>query len=188
LVVNHYHPLWRRAVVAWAVPVLLTLLATTVACSNGSDGPGIATAIGATATPSPTVSLSAADRMRQFAQCMREHGIDVGDPSGNQGRVELRAVDKSRANAALRACQSLLPGGSLSGPLTQEQSDQMRHFTQCLRDHGLDVADPDPNGGGILISPGPGVSRTDPRVQDALSACQNLMPGASSGGKPGGGA
>src|SRR5262245_19155624 len=156
------------------------------ACSSGSDGPGIATAAGATAQPTPTASLSDDEKRRQFAQCMRDHGIDVEDPSGNGGGVMIRGTDKNRADTAMRACQTLLPGGSLSRSLTPEHLAEMHHCTQCLRDHGVNVAAPDPNGG-IRISPGPGMSKDDPRLQQAFNACQDLMPGALASGRPGGG-
>jgi hypothetical protein len=54
-----------------------------------------------------------ADAMLKFAQCMREHGVDVPDPKPGEG-VKIQAPeggDKDKADAAQKACRDLLPGG-----------------------------------------------------------------------------
>jgi hypothetical protein len=151
---------------------ILILLLLMGGCSTRGAGPGVATAQSGAAAPSPSASLSDADRQRQFAQCLRDHGVDVQDPDAKGGGVAVQGADKVRANEAMEACQSLLPGGSLSKTVTPEDLDQLRHFAQCLRDHGLDVSDPDPTTGDLAITPDSGISKTDPRFQDAFTACR----------------
>ena len=51
------------------------------------------------------------DRMLKFAQCMRTHGINMPDPTGNQG-ISIDMSDP-KTKAALTAC-SAMPSGSVS--------------------------------------------------------------------------
>jgi hypothetical protein len=54
-----------------------------------------------------------ADAMLKFAQCMREHGINVPDPKPGEG-LKIQAPeggDRSKAEAAQKECRELLPGG-----------------------------------------------------------------------------
>lgn len=58
------------------------------------------------------------DKMVKFAQCMREQGIDMPDPSGEGGRVAIRVQeeDRDKLEAAHKACESVAPfkaGGSV---------------------------------------------------------------------------
>jgi hypothetical protein len=56
------------------------------------------------------------DRMLKFAQCMREHGVNVPDPRPGQG-IQLR-VDRgseAKVRAAQKACQQYAPGGGDRG-------------------------------------------------------------------------
>ncbi|SCL31824.1 hypothetical protein GA0074692_3184 [Micromonospora pallida] len=52
-------------------------------------------------------------------------------------------------------------------------------FTRCLREQGLDVADPAPGQNGPRFKPGSDVDRT--KVQAALQACREFAP---NGGQP----
>jgi hypothetical protein len=52
------------------------------------------------------------EKVRQYARCMREHGIDMPDP-GPDGSLTGGAVtgdDGAKLDAADKACQSKLPG------------------------------------------------------------------------------
>ncbi|MGI5208403.1 hypothetical protein ACQEU6_43415 [Spirillospora sp. CA-108201] len=51
------------------------------------------------------------DQYVEFAQCMREHGVDVPDP-GADGQIKLPTgqVDRGRAEKAREACRGSLPG------------------------------------------------------------------------------
>lgn len=47
-------------------------------------------------------------------------------------------------------------------------------FTQCMRDHGVDMADPDPTTGRPQV--GDGVDPDSPAYQEAMDACADLLP------------
>ncbi|MEV6603845.1 hypothetical protein [Kutzneria sp. NPDC051319] len=51
--------------------------------------------------------------------------------------------------------------------------DDLRKYTKCLRDHGLDVPDPDPNGGRIKLAPD---NPDDAKGKAAIEACKSLVP------------
>jgi hypothetical protein len=56
----------------------------------------------------------------KFAQCMRRHGVPVQDPNPQSGLQRPPGLDVNAPNvqAAIRACQSNLPAGTLTRPVT----------------------------------------------------------------------
>lgn len=72
---------------------------------------------------------------------------------------------------------STAPGGG------ESEIDQMRAYAKCMREHGIDVADPEVNSdgtaGGIGISVDGEVGKE--KVDKANAACKKLMP---NGGEP----
>lgn len=99
---------------------------------------------------------SAEDReeaMLAFAECMREHGIDMPDPEEGSGRRPgLRIVRGDRINAdpeemeaAHEACEKHLEGvvQEISPEERAEMQDKAVEFAACMRDNGIDMPDPD---------------------------------------------
>jgi hypothetical protein len=163
----------------WVLAVTVMALA---GCGGGHSGTGIATASGgkAKATPSATPSADAEERRRQFAQCMRDHGVDLPDPDPSGGGG-LRFnpgtdVDRDKLQAAFEACRPMLPNGGVPPTLSPEQIEQQRQFAQCLREHGVDVPDPDPDTGRLRFNRGGRLDPDDPTFRAALQACQSLRP------------
>ncbi|WP_432832310.1 hypothetical protein [Dactylosporangium sp. CA-092794] len=145
------------------------------ACSSAPSGPSVATAATGTAKPSASASIDKAEANRQFARCMREHGVDVPDP-GPDGNLQFDAGsgDRDKAVAAASACQQYLPnGGSLSN-LTPQQLEQARAFAKCMREHGVNMPDPDPNTGLSSLLNGT-VDFNSPQFQAAAQACQGTV-------------
>jgi hypothetical protein len=92
--------------------------------------------------------------------------------------------------AAMEACRELMPGGGLGGPgareLTPEDQDRMLAFTECMREHGVDMPDPQFGEGGGFLRVGPGADGNDEGpafdpndtdFQAAQEACRELLPG-----------
>jgi hypothetical protein len=164
------------------------------AAPNGSSDPG------GSAAPSASIDPEAA--MLAFARCMREHGIDMPDPVvGPNGGTSVTIggdggtrPDAAVMQAANEACKALMPKdfGPGGGELTPEQKDAMLDFAKCMRDHGVDMADPDFSGNGFSIqidgSGKSGPSPDDPAFKAADEACRSIMEKAMPGfGTPGGG-
>jgi hypothetical protein len=70
---------------------------------------------GGSTRPRPSLA-----QQTRFAQCMRRHGVPVQDPNPQTGLQRPPGLDVNAPNvqAAIRACQSNLPAGSLTRPVT----------------------------------------------------------------------
>lgn len=173
------------------------LLAGTVAgCAHaGASGAG-------GSSPKPNAYQAAV----KYAQCMRGHGVDIPDPQtagdgrGNVG-FSIKVTpgpgdnpinpDSAQFKQAQEACKKLLPNGGELSPAQQAQARQNAlKFARCMRDHGIDIPDPQANNGGLVIrrsgpgSPGDGgnVNPDDAKFQAAQKACQSLLGNPKSGG------
>jgi hypothetical protein len=169
----------------------LLLLGLAAGCGGTTKGPGVASAGGAHASASASATVDDEERRRQFTQCLRDHGLQVddADPNGD-GNVRVQASagagDKTRSLDAMKACEQYLPAGKLSTPDPQ-QMEQLRQFAACMREHGVDMPDPDPNnGGGLIIQKGTGPNKfspDDPAFKSAEEACQDKLPGKRGSGR-----
>jgi hypothetical protein len=101
------------------------------------------------------------DAMLEYAECMRDHGVDMPDPQpvgGDSGGAVLSPGGPGGAPggpggeefaAAQEACQPILDAAGLtreppSAEQLAEQQDQMLQVAQCMRDRGHDFEDPEP--------------------------------------------
>ncbi|GHJ46613.1 hypothetical protein Cs7R123_39550 [Catellatospora sp. TT07R-123] len=155
-------------------------------CGQAPEDDGIASAGGgrATATPSAGPSLSRQEKGLKFAQCMREHGIDMPDPDPD-GRITIQGGpgDKDKMDAASKACEQYAPFGDRGGVGPDPQmAENMRKFAQCMRDNGVPDF-PDPDGGRMMIDQSVG---EDPDFPAAQKKCEaEFLPGISKGGPDG---
>jgi hypothetical protein len=123
---------------------------------------------------------------------MRQHGINMPDPqfsgSGGAVAVEQRGPtgvrpDDPKFKAAQEACKRYLPSGGQAARPNPQQQQQALRFARCMRAHGIDLPDPSPNGGGLVIQGGGSGGRTrsgpnpdDPKFKAAQQACQKYLP------------
>src|SRR5262245_42232837 len=102
-----------------AVPLLLLGLAACGGGSGDSSGSGASDA---------AASEDRQDQAVKFAQCMRDHGVDMPDPeTDDKGRVRLRVgtgekINKDKVDAAMEACKKYSPIGN-SGRLQDLEND-----------------------------------------------------------------
>jgi hypothetical protein len=80
------------------------------------------------------------------------------------------------ATLAAAGCGSSGGGGSTTGSAGSARDSQVK-FSQCMREHGIDFPDPDPQGR-ILIQAGPGsnLNPDSPQFKSAAKACQKYQP------------
>src|SRR3954453_13737534 len=128
-----------------AALVALTCLAVAGCRGDTDKGAGVATAGGTpTSNASGDTSNAGADdgdmaeKMRKFASCMREHGIDMPDPEvDDQGRTKVQIggggntgggnpPDKNKVDAAQRECQQYLPNGGDPPKMDPADVEKMR--------------------------------------------------------------
>lgn len=157
-----------------ALAALLIAVAAAGCGGNGEGGGGVASAGGA--KPKASASAAAADPAaagRKFAQCMRDEGIDMPDPQpggGIMGNGNLR--NQPGFAKALEKCRSLLPNGGVRST-DPAQLEQLRAFAKCMREHGVDMPDPQPDSAPF----GQGqINRDDPAVKTATDACRDKLP------------
>jgi hypothetical protein len=162
-------------------------------CGTGARGPGVASAQGAKAKASPTPSLDPEERRRRFSQCLRDHGVEVHDPdSGSGGEVRItRSPGPGGDKDPFAACQQYLPEGKLA-EIDPAELDKIREYAKCMREHGVDMPDPDAaSGGAMVLEKGDGAGRVnpdDPALKEAEKACQGKLPGRMAvAGQVGGG-
>ncbi|MEV0378801.1 hypothetical protein [Nonomuraea sp. NPDC050643] len=163
------------------IPIAL-LAALTAGCGGQQGETGVASvAVGGTAQPSPSASPTGTadpqEQGRKFAQCMREHGIPMEDPDpdGGGGLTAIgQGSDKGKVQDALDACRAHAPFKDRKA-LDPEDVDQLRAFAQCMRDNGVDMPDPNPDG---TLSGGAGrnFKRDDPQFKKAFEVCGKKFP------------
>jgi len=163
--------------------VLLALALTVAACGGGGKPSGVASLKGAGKATATTRAGGGDDRRAAlaYARCMRQHGIDLPDPTFDaQGHSSQQlpggvGPDDPKFKAADQACNKYLPnGGEPPKPNPQEQQ-QMLAFARCMRQHGIDMPDPKPNGG-IDADAGAGVNPDSPKFKAAERACHRYEP------------
>ncbi|MGW5364548.1 hypothetical protein [Actinopolymorpha pittospori] len=182
------------SVLAGIAIVLLTVSSCGRPAGGGTgSGDGIASAGGASAASGTTAAADAgpspaadsAERLRQFAACMRDQGIDMPDPDPASGKLEIgggggkgadTAAGKLDLQEAMRACRRYAPPKLADVRNDPKALDRMREIAACLRQHGIDVADPDPARGGLVLDRG--VTRSE-KFRTASAECtRDVAPSA----------
>jgi hypothetical protein len=161
----------------------LSLAATLVlAGCAGSDGvTRVASAGGASGSAKPSIAptLSSQQKMVKFAQCMRDHGVDMPDPDPNGGPIKIGGdnVDLDTMRDAQQACKEFSPFGE-GGPQQDPQAAKnMAKFAKCMRKNGVpNFPDAD---GGMLIDKSVG---SDPDFPAAQKKCEKAFASSGQGG------
>jgi hypothetical protein len=177
-----------------ALPLLVAAVFAVAGCGGGAKDPGVAS-LGNTAKNSPPASPSASldpkDAALKYAQCMRQNGIDVPDPKAGGG-LTLQADGKNQAKLekAMKACEHLMQDSGIGKAAKDPKfHDALVKYAACMRAHGVDMPDPNPDGSFQVKSgdKGKGKGKTSIGIggNDAASkACKNLLPNV--GGADGG--
>jgi hypothetical protein len=181
-------------------------------CSGAGAGSGVASL---SAKSTGTTAAKAAkkpsqqqteDAFRKFAQCMREHGINMADPKGGKGGTVVFGKDGApgdtgKVDAAHKACQHFIDSVVQGKPRDLDPAEEAKardgalRFARCMREHGINMPDPEFQAGGRITQKQFG-NPNDPKFDQAQTACAKEMPkGKGKGGQgpqfhraPGGGA
>jgi hypothetical protein len=193
------------------LPLVGVVAMLAAACSGAATTSGVAS-LEADQTTAPAnddiASAEGADEdiegaLLAFAECMREHGIDMEDPTvdadgnvqfgrfgGGQGQPGEEGFDRDAVRAARETCGDHLENATLGfrGGGNEDFQDTLLEFAQCMRDNGYDMDDPDFSGGD---GGGPGggplgqLDRDAPAFQEAQETCADILGGQGLRG-PGG--
>jgi hypothetical protein len=163
-------------------------------CAASTHAPGVAAlgSAGATASASPTSSLSAFQQYLAYSACMRAHGVaDFPDPQQQNGGVGIKIQSTAGAlnpnsptyKAADTACKNLLPGGPAGrngvGNGGSFDASKVPAWAECIRKHGVpNFPDPKIVSGGVSIDlNGTGINPNS--LAPAIQACRSQSPGGS---------
>jgi len=161
----------------WRLALLAGLFTLVTACGSGGDdgGDGVASVSDKNSPTSADNQQDGTneDKMRAYAKCMREHGVDMPDPEPGAGggmNLSVEAGEKEKVDKANDACKKLMPNGGVPPKPSAADLDEMRKQAQCLRDHGIEVKDPTMEDPGLELNDSSG----DPeKVNKALEECSN---------------
>jgi hypothetical protein len=144
----------------WAIALAMALCAIgLVACGGG------------TSSGSHESAADEEETQLEFAACMRAQGVEVEDPKAGESLVIANTDDPATKNA-LATCDHRLgiAGQELSAEENEEFKEGWLAFAKCVREHGLDMADPTFKGNGKVL-----LDRTataSPAFESAREACQ----------------
>jgi hypothetical protein len=140
------------------------------------------------------------DAIVAYAECMRDHGVDMPDPQvdANGGiaiTLEGGPGDEGKLEAAQKACEPIMANARGEIEIDPEQEAEMQaqmlEFAECMREHGIDMPDPQFQGDGRVLSRMDEDNDVDPQsdeFQDAAEECgQDGMVMAVPGGRSGDG-
>lgn len=188
----------RSPLILAAVAAALTL----GACGSSDDG------------GDPATASSKRDKgfegALKFSRCMREHGVDMPDPQRvGTGGIKITGgkmnPDDPKTKAAEKACQKYMDvgGGETVDPARRARLQEAAlKYARCMRQHGVDMPDPQMSGNGRLTfrsrdgsgsqSSGPkdglGANPDSPKFKAADKECNHFLgdregPSTSSEGK-----
>jgi len=183
----------RRTSILLSLILALALVAG--ACSNDVESSQVASLETDTADTSeeaesddidPLAETEAA--MLDFAQCLREQGFDVGDPTVDaDGNVQLPPIEITSAvsgddpeegmadiNERMASCEEHLDGVVMTGDSGGASGfeDTLLEYAQCMRENGYAMPDPDLSSGGGMIDLG---DVDDDEFQAADTECSHLL-------------
>ena len=141
---------------------------------------------------------NARDAMLEFAQCMREHGVDMPDP-GTGGRQVLRVgpdeettqEEMEEAQSACKKYQEEIEGPELSEEEREEFREAALAHARCMRENGIENF-PDPTisedgEASLSIPKSSGIDPQSSEFKEAEEACADEMPEGPSTSSVGGG-
>jgi hypothetical protein len=172
-----------------AVAALFIVLAL-AACGGEGDSGGVASLGSSGQSDADSTTTTSSDDPQEaayeFTKCMREHGVDMADPTAGGGiNLRVRPGSNAKVAKAQKACQSILE--KAAPKLSEEQQSAMQDaalaFAKCMRGHGIDMPDPTFGKGGVVMQMrsrgGAGFDPDDPRFKAAQKACQPIVENAA---------
>jgi hypothetical protein len=170
--------------------VAALLAAGLSACGSHGAAPSANSNPSANSHPSVAASRSELTLARDYAKCMRDHGLtNFPDPTVSDGTISY-GTDADRSamktapslSAAQEACKSIqqrisqLPGGKNWKP-TAAEMQKLQQFAKCVREHGVpEWPDPDADGH-FTVSPKLENENPETRIYPAQRACKQYWDG-----------
>jgi hypothetical protein len=140
---------------------------------------------GCSASPAPPAGLAKSDEISRtavgFSQCMRDHGHQIADPTFNDdGLPVFNEPDDDRKDPTYQTdrqqCRGPLNDAMVAAGVPNQKGtpEQWLAFARCMREHGVDMADPTPDNRFSIDKN----AYDSPAWQPAAEACGPLLPPA----------
>ena len=157
----------------WALALALALCVVgLVACGGGGSSAGAGGSSG-----SGGGGASGEEGRLEFAECMRAHGVEMEDPKPGKNIDVGGDPNDPTTEKALAACNDKLGAGQ---ELTSEEDEELKEgalaFSQCMREEGIEMGDPEFLGPGKFHLDIAGLDTESPAFKTAQEACQGQMP------------
>ena len=156
------------------------------ACTIGGEEPqGVVTIESTTATTVVDEETTFEEGVLEFAQCMREEGVNFPDPTfdidGNPQFDNLEIENEEEFESAFENCEDILRNAlpeqfDLDPEVEAALVDASLEFSQCMRDQGIDFPDPKPGEFGFFAFRDANIDFSSEAVQDAFEICQPENP------------
>ncbi|BCJ49102.1 hypothetical protein Asp14428_05770 [Actinoplanes sp. NBRC 14428] len=140
-------------------------------CGESARPEQVAGAGGTAPAGAPESAPPGAGDPAKFTKCLREQGLDVKDPAPGSGEITLPDPGPA-VEAALDKCKQYDSGtrGSTGfDPNDPKQQERNRQFAKCMRDEGIDWADPVPGKPLEMTKP-------SPQMLAAMETCSQKFP------------
>ena len=167
------------------VKTLLLLLVFSACTIGGEESQGVITIESTTATTIVDEEITFEEGVLDFAQCMREEGINFPDPTfdidGNPQFDNLEIENEEEFENAFENCEDILRNAlpeqfDLDPEVEAALVDASLEFSQCMRDQGIDFPDPKPGEFGFFAFRDADIDFSSEAVQDAFEICQPENP------------
>lgn len=177
--------------------LILLLVVVAAGCSSADDSEAVAsleTVALAEQVDDPTPQIDSEQAMLDFAQCLRDQGVEVGDPTMSaDGSMQMPPIEfvgsadedpetaMAEMDAMFAECESHLEGITLTAPdpgAGAAFEDALVEYAGCMRDQGIDMPDPDLSGGGGVIDLGLSGPGDQEEWETAHKECQPILAGA----------
>ena len=165
---------------------ILAFLAVFAACTiGGEESQGVVTIESTTATTVVDEETTFEEGVLEFAQCMREEGINFPDPTfdidGNPQFDNLEIENEEEFENAFENCEDILRNAlpeqfDLDPEVEAALVDASLEFSQCMRDQGIDFPDPKPGEFGFFAFRDADIDFSSEAVQEAFEICQPENP------------
>ena len=167
------------------VRILLLLLIFSACTIGGEESQGVVTIESTTETTIVDEEITFEEGVLDFAQCMREEGINFPDPTfdidGNPQFDNLEIENEEEFENAFENCEDILRNAlpeqfDLDPEVEAALVDASLEFSQCMRDQGIDFPDPKPGEFGFFAFRDADIDFTSEAVQNAFEICQPENP------------
>ena len=156
------------------------------ACTiGGEESQGVVTIESTTETSIVDEEITFEEGVLDFAQCMREEGINFPDPTfdidGNPQFDNLEIENEEEFENAFENCEDILRNAlpeqfDLDPEVEAALVDASLEFSQCMREQGIDFPDPKPGEFGFFAFRDADIDFTSEAVQNAFEICQPENP------------